>query len=354
MFIHESVHGPNFKKEIKIINARNEFLTVMQKLKSIGGNGVVIPNGNSEPKGTFLPNEKEIPMALLIIEKNLSVPMDNLSNVEIDDIGQYFALQGMYDKAVEYWSLSSGKGSITGEYALALCTKDGLGVAKDFDKALTTFFKLADKKNHPFSHYTIGTIFKEGKAKDSGAVDADSVLSFKYFVSAAKFGMVPAMYDVGNCYAYGDGVEKNDGNAAAYYEGAAAQGHPHSKFTIATWHYQGRHYSKDTKKSFEMYLELAEKNNHNLAQHNLACQYLTGNGTDQNLDQALAWFEKAASKGNCESMINAAQLYLKKDSARLETIKRALEIMKAGIQRGHQGCIDFSNELTIELHTIKQ
>ena len=340
-------NGTNVKKEIKSINARQDFLTVMQQLKSIGDNAVVLPEEYSASKHKSSSRGHDKPIALQIIEKNLSVPMEKLTNEEIDNIAQYFALQGKHDNAVEYWSHSSDRGSITGEYALALCRKEGLGVAKDFEKALATFFKLADEQRHPFSHYTIGKIFKDGKTKDSCAIDANSALSFKYFVSAAKFGIVPAMYNVGNCYAYSDGVEQNDEAAAAYYEAASARGDIYSTFTIATWHYQGRHYCKDTKKSFELYSELAGAHNHNLAQHNLACQYLTGNGTDQNFGLALAWFEKAASQGNCESMVNAAQLYLKQDSPRGERINKALEIMKVGKEKGHRGCIDFSNELTI-------
>lgn len=91
-------------------------------------------------------------------------------------------------------------------------------------------------------------------------------------LSQAQAGDVQAQLKLGQAYQSGNGVPKDDQQAAEWYSKAAEQGNAEAEF-------------------------------------NLAVMYLTGQGVKQDDQQALKWFLKAAREGNATAMYNLGALY---------------------------------------------
>ena len=87
--------------------------------------------------------------------------------------------------------------------------------------------------------------------------------SFFYYLSAEQ-GPAEAQFNLGRCYAKGEGVEKNREKRFHRYEQAAQQGD-------------------------------AE------AQRDLAIRYAIGKGVEQNDERAFLWFEQAAKQGDADA-----------------------------------------------------
>jgi TPR repeat protein len=99
-------------------------------------------------------------------------------------------------------------------------------------------------------------------------VPEDDAAAFRWFSRAAALGSTEAMYHVGNMYAFGHGVPKEesdpDQRAAQFYFEAARRGHTG-------------------------------------AQHALGILYLTGKGVQQDRAEAEKWFRRAAAQGHTGS-----------------------------------------------------
>ena len=98
--------------------------------------------------------------------------------------------------------------------------------------------------------------------------------ALKYYKKAAELGSAKAMYNIGVCYYYGDGVEKDLKTAAAWYERAAEGGDGDGLFSIAY------------------------------------C-YLTGTGVERNDRMFDYWYERAGE--HFEARYRIAQLILETD-----------------------------------------
>ena len=185
------------------------------------------------------------------------------------------------------------KGSVFSNMLIASCYQNGLGVAKDVNKAIPYLTAAAEKNCVP-AQRDLGMIlindkkameaapwFKRGSANgdipctfyygkmlvEGLGVKADKKEGANYLLKAADAGFPQAMYYVGNCYMGGDGLMKNAEQAVKWYRLAAGKGV------------------------------------HN-AQWALAQCYREGNGTDINYDQALYWYAEAASKGHNRAFKN--------------------------------------------------
>lgn len=96
------------------------------------------------------------------------------------------------------------------------------------------------------------------------SIPEDPKEAFKYYLEKAKEGDKVHQYNVGVCYATGEGTEVDTHEAFRWYKKAAEQG-------------------------------VAE------AQYNVGVTYWNGEIVRRNVDEAKKWFEKAARNGNSEA-----------------------------------------------------
>ena len=110
--------------------------------------------------------------------------------------------------------------------------------------------------------------------------DSEASDSFKKKLSAAQTGDKDAQYSLGLDYWIGSGVKKNEDEALAWFEKAAALGHQEAKF----------------------YVHLIKANRGEANDQFLVAQdYEYGNGVTKNKQSALYWYELADYQGHIEA-----------------------------------------------------
>ncbi len=97
-------------------------------------------------------------------------------------------------------------------------------------------------------------------------------------------------------YANGEGVPKNDVEAAKWFRKAAAQGHPEAQYNLGLMHYNGQGVPKNDVEAAKWFRKAAAQG-HPGAQNNLGVMCALGRGVPQNDVEAYAWFSIAAAQG---------------------------------------------------------
>ena len=123
---------------------------------------------------------------------------------------------------------------------------------------------------------------------------------------AADRGSVDAMFDLGNCYSDGEGVNENLELGIKHIKQAADNGHTLAQFGIGMMYYCGEDGMEQNFTMAEKYLLMAAKSGNVEAQLTLAYLY---RGLDD-YNQALYWARKAAQTDNADSHEFIGMAYL--------------------------------------------
>jgi localization factor PodJL len=127
---------------------------------------------------------------------------------------------------------------------------------------------------------------------------------------AAAKGDPKALFEIGNRYTDGRGVQSDYAKAAQWYELAAAKGFAPAQYRLGNFNEKGLGMPRDTAKAKEWYSQAAEQGNAS-AMHNLAVLFAMGpDGTPDNA-AAARWFSKAAELGVKDSQFNLGILAAK-------------------------------------------
>jgi uncharacterized protein len=114
--------------------------------------------------------------------------------------------------------------------------EDGLTAYRsgDYVKAVELWRALADKGD-PVAQVRLGDMYAEGKG-----VARDDVMAMTLFQRSAIQGNAEAQYNVGASYAEGLGVAKNDEEAAKWFKRAAEQGMAYAQINLGLLYAAGR------------------------------------------------------------------------------------------------------------------
>ena len=244
--------------------------------------------------------------------KSLSIEqISELARAHFDgNFGEETARVPNRPRSIQLWQiiLEKDPDNLEASYSLASCYQSGAGTHKDAILAFSMMQPLADKKDYHLAHYAVAIMYRKGEGV-SVSPENDKK-AFQHFRAAAKHGVQPALFNIGNCFSGGIGVDKNDKYAAQYYSAAAEAGDPAGKFTLGTWMVQGRGgLEKDLKKAFDMQCE-AGQSGHPGAMFNAGCHLMTGQGCKIDESLAAQWFERAADEGNIpEACVNLGNMY---------------------------------------------
>ena len=119
--------------------------------------------------------------------------------------------------------------------------------------------------------------------------------ALKWYHLGARQGDSHCEYSIGDNYRNGYGVEINLDTALEWFEKAAAKGHAGAQVGIGDVNYTKERYED----AVTWFTKAADQHDTE-AESWLGRCYQFGNGVEQNLDTALAWFEKAAAKGHAD------------------------------------------------------
>ncbi|MBQ7682607.1 MAG: toll/interleukin-1 receptor domain-containing protein, partial [Oscillibacter sp.] len=116
------------------------------------------------------------------------------------------------------------------------------------------------------------------------------------------------LYQMGDKYYFGNGVEKDYAKAREYYEQAAAKGHAEALFSLGVLYRKGQGVAQDYAKARECFEQAAAKG-HAGALNNLGFLYRKGLGVAQDYAKARHCYEQAAAKGDVIALYNLGVLY---------------------------------------------
>lgn len=116
------------------------------------------------------------------------------------------------------------------------------------------------------------------------------VTALKYRMAAER-GEADAQYRLGNCYAEGKGVEKNDAEAVKWYRKAAEQGNVDAQYWLGSCYFNGDGVETNKVEAVRWFRKAAEQG-HADAQYFTGKNYEFGIGVVQNKDEAEKWFGK--------------------------------------------------------------
>jgi TPR repeat protein len=134
--------------------------------------------------------------------------------------------------------------------------------------------------------------------KDQGATvtSSSSENSYSEVATRAARGDANAEQLMGLRYAEGNGVIKNEKEAARWFEKAARHGQAEAQYRYGLALLEGRGVAQDYKAAF-YWIEQPAKRGHSYAQYSLGELYRYGTGTALDKAQAYLWFNLAAAQG---------------------------------------------------------
>jgi len=133
-------------------------------------------------------------------------------------------------------------------------------------------------------------------------------------VAANRFkagqGDAASQYQLGLAYMYGNGVEKDYGQAAAWFRKGAEQGYPLSQTSLGHMYEYGQGVAQDYDTALSLYRKAVAQNELG-AMVNMGFAYARGHGVPKDEGEALAWYRKAAEKGHPFSQFLVGNAYEK-------------------------------------------
>lgn len=154
---------------------------------------------------------------------------------------------------------------------------------------------VAAELGNPTAQYSLGYNYSKGEF-----LPRDDVKAFKWYKKAARQGDSRSQFLLGDAFYYGTGTIRNFDKAVIWYQKAADQGNAKALYSLACCYHKGQGVPHtDLKKAFELYLEAANRGYHN-AQLLVARFYEDPkeDAIEQNLQEALKWYERAANQGS--------------------------------------------------------
>lgn len=124
----------------------------------------------------------------------------------------------------------------------------------------------------------------------------------------AEAGDPVALNALGNLYANGQGVTRDDAEALRQYTLSAERSYAPANFNLGMMYELGRGVSTDITRAFSYYLKAAQQG-FAPAQYNVGNMYAGGLGVGQDNFEAVLWFTQAADQGVAEAQYNLGLAY---------------------------------------------
>jgi TPR repeat protein len=151
----------------------------------------------------------------------------------------------------------------------------------------------------------IGDMYANGTG-----VEKDDTQAIYWFQKAAEQGNADMQNKLGGMYLNGAGVEKDETQAVFWYRKAAEQGNADGQNKLGFMYFLGRGVEKDDTQAIYWFQKAAEQGNAD-GQFYLGLGYLNGSGVEKDYTQAVFWFRKAAEQGNADGQSNLGFMYFK-------------------------------------------
>lgn len=118
----------------------------------------------------------------------------------------------------------------------------------------------------------------------------------KWYRRAAEQGYVWSQYRLGQCFLFGNGVERNAAEAVNWLRKSAEQGRSGAQYYLGYCYSNGMGIARDEIEGVKWYRKAAEQGDPD-AQYNLGVCYAHGEGVVRDQAEAVNWYRKAAKQG---------------------------------------------------------
>jgi len=126
----------------------------------------------------------------------------------------------------------------------------------------------------------------------------------------AEKGDATAQLHLGLMYGTGDGVQKNQVEAAKWYRKSADQGYAPAQYILGYIYANGEGVEQDDHEALKWARKAADQGNAD-AQYHLGLIYGNGNGAAKDETEAVKWYRKAADQGLAAAQFNLGVMYTK-------------------------------------------
>lgn len=174
--------------------------------------------------------------------------------------------------------------------------------------------------------------FAKGLAyKNGDGVEKDNEKAVAFFKTAAELGHVQAQLAVGGYY-----YMKNDcGEAVKWLQMAADLGNAEALFNMGVFYTEGMGVDQDLPKAADFFYRAARRR-HAEAQYAYADFCAQGIGVEQDMEKAVRWFREAAEQGNMDAMFRLGQCYEEGQGVPVD-FSQARQWYSAANEKGHRG-----------------
>lgn len=196
-------------------------------------------------------------------------------------------------QAIDWMSLAASQNMLEAQYILASLYENGIGVPKDYKKAIT-LYKLAAKHDHVKSKSKLGelyVLYGNDKEKEQGVRILNEAIS--------KYDSPEAKTFLGYAYSKGYGVNQNFDKAYYWYKAAADVDVAMAQFNLAVMIANGHGEKQDLKK-VAFWIEQAAHNGLPSAMMALCIMYEKGIAVKRNTQSAKFRCKKANDLGNID------------------------------------------------------
>ena len=196
---------------------------------------------------------------------------------------------------------------------------------RDYVVALTGFKILADQGDK-YAQEFLGLMYEEGQG-----VAKDEQQAAMWYRKSAEQGSAGAQNSLGLMYESGRGVPTDYYQAAQWFRKAAEQGDAHGQYKLGYMYAQGRGVPQDDRQAAAWFLKAAEQGNV-WAQYSLGVIYSKGDSQDDR--QAFSWYRKAAEQGYAEAQVQLGGMFVNGQGVPKDLKQAELWFRKAAAQ-GH-------------------
>ncbi|GLU25557.1 peptidoglycan-binding protein [Brucella sp. NBRC 12950] len=171
--------------------------------------------------------------------------------------------------------------------------------------------------------FEIGNRYMEGRG-----VNEDYAEAAKWYEQSARKDFAPALYRMGNMNEKGLGMPRDLNKAIDWYQKAAKQGNANAMHNLAVLFASGANGKPENTSAVRWFNEAAELGVKD-SQYNLGILAAQGLGTPVNLEESYKWFALAAKSGDKDAADKRDQIGAALKPDQLERAKGSVELWKA-------------------------
>ncbi len=239
-------------------------------------------------------------------------------------------IDGDGSKSVE-WYLKAPDDPVA-NYLLAMAYLDSELPQYDAAKGIA-YLKKSLQQDFPNAYWYMGNVLQFGEFGEK----VDLKKAVEYYANAASAGLSDAQLSLGECYASGKGVERNDQLAFYWVQKAAEQEEPDALATLGAFYHDGIGVKVDMEKAYRLVCK-ADLMESEKGRFNKAIFMIEGAGTEVDEPHGVQILKPYADDGDDTALYYLARAYLSEEGVPAD-YEKALKYANASAEKGNEDAV---------------